>query len=125
MGRTKRLSVGCDNPGCPKLITPIKRIGNKEGVGLYCSRRCYYEWTPGMAQVYKKFKLKLGVHPNFIVYSKDHKAFMKSILIMIVQQYPSWTVRAHILGVARHTIKRWLQFFEVKEDLWKKKKRLL
>lgn len=123
MGRVKRLSVGCNNPSCPELITPIKRIGNKEGKGLYCTRKCYYEWTPGMADVYRRFRVKFSNNPNFVEYLNDHKQFMKKVLIMVVQQYSSWTVRAQVLGVARHTIKRWLQFFEVREELWKKKRK--
>ena len=105
----RKLSVQCKNPGCVTMISPVKRRNNAEGRSEYCSRLCYYNWSPGVEAVYRRILKIKGVK-----YAKmDPRVFMQIILLDTYKRFSTWTARAAVLNIKRQTFYRWIHHFKI------------
>lgn len=92
------------------MISPVKRNGNSDGRSLYCDRRCYMEWSPGLNNVYNHYRSIMVEYKSL-----NPKEFMCCLLRMIYEKYPTWTVRANVLRVSRGSFRSWCKKFGVRE----------
>lgn len=106
----RKVSIQCKSPCCPTPISPIKRRNNTKGVSEYCSRTCYYEWSPGMDEVFRKILKLKGIKGPVA----DPKAFMRKTLTEVMGKFPTWTARAAMMQIKRQTFIRWIKHFDVK-----------
>lgn len=106
------VSTTCKNPCCSEPISPIKRRNNTKGVSEYCSRECYYQWSPGMDEVYRKILRLKDVR----VEVKDPWQFMQKVMQEVMAKFSTWTARAAMMQIKRQTFIRWCKHFKVEGD---------
>lgn len=104
----RKVSIGCKNPCCNNPISPIKRRNNNKGISEYCTRKCYYTWSPGMDLVFRNLIRLKGVKGAV----SDPQEFMKNTIQEVLGRFPTWTARAALLRIKRQTFIRWVKHFK-------------
>lgn len=101
MGNT--VSISCVNPACGVVFPLRYRSKNVERRGMYCSRRCYGQFTPKMNDVYSTWLRQMPAYESL-----RPREFMAVLILELNNIHGTWSRRAQVLNVSRLSFMHWV-----------------